>query len=65
MGLQSEEGWKLNMQAALDCGFISEEIPLDQVYTNEFVRDDIDYSKVEAFMDSIDVETISSRYAAE
>lgn len=65
VGLQSEEGWKLNMQAALDCGFISEEIPLDQVYTNEFVRDDIDYSKVEAFMDSIDVETISSRYAAE
>ena len=53
------------MQAARDCGFISEEIPLDQVYTNEFVRDDIDYSKVEAFMDSIDVETISSRYAAE
>ena len=64
-GKQSEEAWKLNMQAALDSGTIAEELPLDKVFTNEFIDENIDYSKVEAFMDSIDVATVAARYAAE
>lgn len=64
-GKHLEEAWKLNMQAAIDCETISAELPLDTVYTNQFIKDDIDYSKVEAFMDSIDIASVSSRYAAE
>ncbi len=65
VGKHSEEGWKLNMQAALESGTITKELDLADVYTNEFVNENMDYSKVEAFMDSIDVATVSSRYAAE
>ena len=65
IGLNLEEGWNLNMEAAIDCDMITEAIPLENVYTNEFILDDIDYSGVEAFMDSIDVAGISARYPAE
>lgn len=65
IGLNLEEGWALNMQAAVDCDMISEPLPLEDIYTNEFITDDIDYSHVEEFMDSIDVASVSARYAAE
>lgn len=57
-----EDGWKLNIQAALDSGIITEEIPLEKIYTNQFIRDDLDYSDVEAMADAIDIEAISARY---
>lgn len=60
-----EDGWKLNIQAALDSGIITEEIPLEKIYTNQFIRDDIDYSEVEAMADAIDIESISARYPVE
>ena len=60
-----EDGWKLNIQAALDSGIITEEIPLEKIYTNQFIRDDLDYSDVEAMADAIDIEAISARYPAE
>lgn len=65
VGKQSEEGWKLNMEAAIDCGFITEELPLEDVFTNEFINENLDYSKVEAFMDAVDIASVSARYAAE
>ena len=64
-GKQWEDAWALNMKAALESGTITEEIPLDRVYTNEFIDENIDYSHVEQLMDSIDVASISARYAAE
>lgn len=65
IGFIREDGWKLNVQAALDSGLITEDIPLDKVFTNQFIRDDLDYAPVEAMADAIDVEGISSRYPAE
>lgn len=65
VGKHIEEGWKLNMEAALSSGTITEEIPLDRVYTNEFINENLDYSKVEAFMDGIDIASVAARYAAE
>ena len=44
---------------------IDEAIPLEDIYTNEFITDDIDYTHVEEFMDSIDVATTAARYEAE
>ncbi|MEA5014162.1 MAG: ABC transporter substrate-binding protein [Candidatus Limiplasma sp.] len=65
IGFNWEDTWQLNVQAALDSGTISEPLTMEQIYTNEFIRDDIDYSEVEAFMDGIDIEAVASRYAAE
>jgi len=64
-GKHSEEGWKLNMQAAIEGGTIAGEMDLSTVYTNEFVNENLDYSKVEALMDSIDIAPVAARYAAE
>ena len=44
---------------------IDEAIPMEDIYTNEFITDDIDYTHVEEFMDSIDVATTAARYEAE
>ena len=55
----------MNVQAALDSGIITEEIPLEKIYTNQFIRDDLDYSEVEAMADAIDIEAISARYPAD
>lgn len=65
VGYNWDDTWELNIQAALDSGTITEAIPLDQIFTNEFIKADLDYSDVEAFMDSIDIASVSSRYAAE
>lgn len=65
IGENLAEGWELNVQAALDCDMIDEAIPLEDIYTNEFITDDIDYTHVEEFMDSIDVATTAARYEAE
>ncbi len=60
-----EDAWELNMQAALDSGTITEAIPLDRVFTNQFIDENLDYSHVEQLMDSIDVASVAARYAAE
>ncbi|MBQ6509776.1 MAG: hypothetical protein IJI07_09925, partial [Flexilinea sp.] len=60
-----EDAWELNMQAALDSGTITEAIPLDRVFTNQFIDENLDYSHVEQLMDSIDVAAVAARYAAE
>ena len=65
VGKQSEEAWQLNLDAALASGTIAEAVDLADVYTNEFVNENLDYSKVEAFMDAIDVASVAARYAAE
>lgn len=59
------DSWELNMQVALENGIIKEAIPLDRVYTNQFIKKDLDYSAVEAFADAIDVESVAARYPAE
>jgi ABC-type nitrate/sulfonate/bicarbonate transport system substrate-binding protein len=65
IGFIHDEGWLLNVEAALDSGMIDEEIPLEDIFTNEFIRDDLDYSAIEEMADAIDIEAISSRYPAE
>lgn len=65
VGKNWEDSWMLNVQAALDAGTITKALTPDQIYDNQFIREDLDYSKVEAFMDSIDIASVASRYAAE
>lgn len=65
IGMNWDDSWALNMQVALDNGIIKEEIPLDRVFTNQFIKKDLDFSDVEAFANAIDVEAISARYKPE
>lgn len=65
IGYNDPKGWELNVQAALENGLIKGAIPLEKIYTNDFVQTDIDYSAVEAFADAIDIKTVAARYPAE
>lgn len=65
IGFNEPEGWELNNKAALESGLIKNAIPLDKIYTNDFVQSDLDYSDVEAFADAIDIESVAARYPAE
>lgn len=65
IGFIWDDGWQLNIKAALESGMITQEIPLEKIFTNQFIKDDLDYSDVEAMADAIDVEGISARYPAE
>ncbi len=65
VGKSWDDAWELNVQAAIDCGMITEPIELDRIFTNEFIDENMDYTHVEQFMDSIDIESVAARYAAE
>ncbi|MDR3165895.1 MAG: ABC transporter substrate-binding protein [Synergistaceae bacterium] len=47
IGLFRRERWETTVQAAIDSGIISKLIPLDKIYTNEFVNDDWSRADVE------------------
>ncbi|MGM8365935.1 ABC transporter substrate-binding protein [Virgibacillus sp. W0181] len=47
IGLASEEKWGLNVEWALKTDSIKEEIPLDRIFTNEFVDTSWDLTQVE------------------
>ena len=65
IGYSFEDAWMLNVQAAIDCGMITEPLTADQIYTNEFLSTDLDYSHVEQILDAYDVATTAARYVAE
>lgn len=65
IGFSFEDAWMLNVQAAIDCGMITEPLTADQIYTNEFLDPNPDFSDVEELMDTYDVASAAARYAAE
>ncbi len=65
IGFNWEDTWQLNMDAAVESGLIKEPLPMDKIFNNQFIKADLDYSDVEAFMDGIDIASVASRYAAE
>lgn len=65
IGENWSDSWDLNVKVALENGIIKKAIPLDRVYTNQFIKNDLDYADVKAFADAIDVTGISARYRAE
>lgn len=65
IGKSWEDAWMLNVQAAIDCGMITEPLTADQIYTNEFVDENMDYTHVEQLLDAYDVASAAARYVAE
>jgi hypothetical protein len=65
IGMNWEDKWLLNIQAALDSGIIKEKIPLEKIYTNEFVDNSWDRKAVERDADEYDAASAKARYQAE
>lgn len=65
LGLSTDAGWQLNVDTMIESGVISTEIPLDQIYTNEFVDMTWDRAAVEADADAYDWESVAANYEAE
>ena len=65
LGLCTDEGWQLNVDTMLASGVISKEIPLEDIYTNEFVDTTWDRSEVEADADAYDWESVAANFEAE
>ena len=65
LGLCTDEGWQLNVDTMIASGVISKEIPMEDIYTNEFVDTTWDRSEVEADADAYDWESVAARYEAE
>lgn len=65
IGLCTDEGWQLNVDTMLSSGVISKEIPLTDIYTNEFVDTTWDRSEVEADADAYDWQSVAAKYEAE
>ena len=65
LGLCTDEGWQLNVDTMLASGVISTEIPMEDIYTNEFVDTTWDRSEVEADADAYDWQSVAANYPAE
>ncbi|GAI10171.1 unnamed protein product, partial [marine sediment metagenome] len=47
IGKMYEDRWEKNVQEALNAEVISEEIPIDRIYTNDFLDENIDYDEIQ------------------
>ncbi|MDR1586030.1 MAG: ABC transporter substrate-binding protein [Treponema sp.] len=65
IGWNWEDKWQLNVNAALESGVIKKAIPLDQIYTNEYVDNSWDRKKVERDADAYDIASVRARYKPE
>jgi NitT/TauT family transport system substrate-binding protein len=65
IGFNFEDKWQLNVKAALDSGVIKQNIPLDKIYTNQFVDNTWDRKKVERDADTYDVASVKAKYKPE
>ena len=65
IGMSTKEGWALNVETMLSSGVISTDIPLDTIYTNDFVDLTWDRSAVEADADAYDWQSVAANYEAE
>lgn len=64
IGVSFEDKWQLNVDVMLDSGIISEAIPLDRIFTNEFITE-WDKAQVEADADAYDWQSVAANYEAE
>lgn len=64
IGYSWEDKWQLNVDVMLESGIISEAIPLDRIFTNEFITE-WDKAQVEADADAYDWESVAANYEAE
>ncbi|MDR1579583.1 MAG: ABC transporter substrate-binding protein [Synergistaceae bacterium] len=65
IGMNWEDKWQLNIKAAIDSGVIKKEIPLESIYTNEFVDNSWDHKAVEKDADAYDIASVKARYKPE
>ena len=65
IGMNWDDKWQLNVQAAIDSGVIREAIPLDRIFTNDFVDNSWDRAAIERDADAYDIESARSRYEPE
>lgn len=65
IGISWEDKWKLVMDTTIKAGVIKAPVPLDKVYTNEFVDLKWDKKKVEEDSKKYDVESVKSKYKPE
>ena len=64
IGISWEDKWQLNVDSMLESGVISTEIPVEDIFTNDFVDTTWDRSQVEADADAYDWEATAARYEA-
>lgn len=64
IGISWEDKWELNVQSMLDSGVISTDIPVEDIFTNDFVDLEWDRSEVETDADNYDWEAAAARYEA-
>jgi ABC-type nitrate/sulfonate/bicarbonate transport system substrate-binding protein len=65
IGMNWEDKWQLNIKTAIEAGVIKGNIPLDKIYTNEFVDNTWDRKAVERDADAYDVASAKARYKPE
>lgn len=65
IGVSWEDKWQLNVDKLLSSGVISQEIALEDIFTNDFVDLTWDKAQVEADADAYDWESAAARYEAE
>lgn len=65
IGINFEDKWNYVMDTSIEAGVIKAPIPLDKVYTNEFVDLTWDKKAVEADADNYDVASSKARYKPE
>lgn len=64
IGVSFEDKWQLNVDVMLESGIISEAIPLEDIFTNDFITE-WDKAQVEADADAYDWESVAANYEAE
>lgn len=65
LGTCTDAMWQLNIDALLAAGVISTEIPLEDIYTNDFIDLTWDRAAVEADADAYDWQSVAANYEAE
>ncbi|MEA4893829.1 MAG: ABC transporter substrate-binding protein [Oscillospiraceae bacterium] len=64
IGTSWEDKWQLNVDSMIKADVIKEAIPLDTIYTNDFIDLTWDKAAVEADADAYDWQSCASRYEA-
>ena len=64
IGHSWDDKWQLNVDTMIESGVISTEIPLEDIFTNDFVDTTWDRAAVEADADAYDWESAAARYEA-
>ena len=62
IGISYEDKWALNVETMMDAGIITKDIPVEDIFTNEFVDLEWDRTQVEADADAYDWQSAATRY---